>query len=228
MESAEGRKIKITKDGPYLVSGDVPLTRETILPDAEGESESWRVDSQVECGSRYALCRCGKSKTKPFCDGAHVREGFDGTEEADRRPTAERQVLIEGPLVDLADDAVLCAEARFCHRAGKAWRRVLEDDPDSAEIVVLESALCPSGRYTAIDKASGAPIEPDLETSIAVVNDPQMGVAGPLWVRNGIAIESADGHVYEVRNRVTLCRCGQSKNKPFCDGTHCLCDFHDD
>lgn len=228
MEPAEGRKIKITKNGPYLVSGGVPLTRETIVPDAEGESETWRVDGPIECGERYALCRCGKSQRKPFCDGAHVSAGFDGTEVADRRPTAQRQVLIEGPRVDLADDAVLCAEARFCHREGKAWRRVLEDDADSAEVVVRESALCPSGRYTAVDKTAAEPIEPELEPSIACVNDPQMGVAGPLWVRSGIVVESADGEAYEVRNRVTLCRCGQSKNKPFCDGTHCLCDFHDE
>lgn len=211
-----------------MVSGGVPLSRETIVPDADGESESWEVDRAVECGEHYALCRCGKSLTKPFCDGTHARNGFDGTEVADRRPTAERQVLIEGPLLDVADDAVLCAEARFCHRAGTTWRRVLEDDPASAEIVTVECALCPSGRYTAVAKASGEPMEPKLEPSIAVVDDPQMGVAGPLWVRGGIAVESADGEAYEVRNRVTLCRCGESKNKPFCDGSHCLCDFHDD
>jgi CDGSH-type Zn-finger protein len=39
-------------------------------------------------------------------------------------------------------------------------------------------------------------------------------------VRGGITIESADGVPYEVRNRVTLCRCGRSDNKPFCDASH--------
>jgi CDGSH-type Zn-finger protein len=43
---------------------------------------------------------------------------------------------------------------------------------------------------------------------------------GPLLVRGGIPVESEDGRPYEVRNRVTLCRCGHSRNKPFCDGTH--------
>ncbi|UCF09264.1 MAG: CDGSH iron-sulfur domain-containing protein, partial [Thermoplasmata archaeon] len=43
---------------------------------------------------------------------------------------------------------------------------------------------------------------------------------GPIWVRGRIPIESADGHIYEIRNRVTLCRCGWSSNKPFCDSSH--------
>ena len=36
----------------------------------------------------------------------------------------------------------------------------------------------------------------------------------------GIPIHGADGQAYEVRNRVTLCRCGRSANKPYCDGAH--------
>ena len=56
--------------------------------------------------------------------------------------------------------------------------------------------------------------------SIGIVEDPAKRCSGPLWVLGGIAVESAGGEAYEVRNRVTLCRCGASKNKPFCDGTH--------
>ena len=50
---------------------------------------------------------------------------------------------------------------------------------------------------------------------------------GPLWVTGGIAVEGADGETYEVRNRATLCRCGASKNKPFCDGEHTKIGFSD-
>jgi CDGSH-type Zn-finger protein len=46
-------------------------------------------------------------------------------------------------------------------------------------------------------------------------------------VKGGVPVESADGTVYEVRNRVTLCRCGKSTNKPFCDGTHIDVNFKD-
>ena len=66
----------------------------------------------------------------------------------------------------------------------------------------------------------GKKIEPKLPREIAVVEDEPEGKHGPLWVRGGIEIEAEDGTVYEVRNRVTLCRCGGSGNKPFCDAMH--------
>jgi CDGSH-type Zn-finger protein len=43
---------------------------------------------------------------------------------------------------------------------------------------------------------------------------------GPLFVSGGVPIERADGEPMELSNRVTLCRCGRSSNKPLCDGTH--------
>jgi hypothetical protein len=79
---------------------------------------------------------------------------------------------------------------------------------------------CHSGRLVAWDKQSGKPIEPLFEKSIGLVEGPQEGRKGPLWVRGGIPVISSDGFVYEIRNRMTLCRCGMSHNKPFCDGSH--------
>ena len=46
------------------------------------------------------------------------------------------------------------------------------------------------------------------------------GVSGPLFVRGGIKVLDSRGEPYEIRNRVTLCRCGRSSNKPLCDGSH--------
>jgi len=227
MEPAEGMRIKITRNGPYIVTGRVPMSVESIAVDAEGESESWRVDSRLADRDKCGLCRCGKSNAKPLCDGSHLDANFDGTETANTDPHLERAEVLLGPRIDVADLKELCAEARFCHRDGAVWHRVGEDSPEAAEIVVTECALCPSGRYTALDKATGEPIEPALEPAIAFVQDPHESVSGPIWVRGGIVVESADGAEYEVRNRVTLCRCGQSRNKPFCDGTHLECGFHD-
>ncbi|WP_321420860.1 CDGSH iron-sulfur domain-containing protein [uncultured Methanomethylovorans sp.] len=59
-----------------------------------------------------------------------------------------------------------------------------------------------------------------IEKSIVVIEYPLRSEHGPLWIRGGIPIESADGKLYEIRNRFTLCGCGKSKNKPFCDGSH--------
>jgi len=227
MEPAEGIRIKIVKNGPYMVSGRVPLSVESIVSDAGGESESWRVESTLPDRDRCGLCRCGQSDNKPLCDGSHVDAAFDGTETASIDFPLRRAEVLLGPRVDVADRKELCADARFCHRDGAVWHRVGEDSEEAAEVVMRESGLCPSGRYTALDKATGAQLEPGLSPSIAFVQDPQEKVSGPIWVRGGIPVESADGREYQVRNRVTLCRCGQSKNKPFCDGTHITCGFHD-
>jgi hypothetical protein len=67
----------------------------------------------------------------------------------------------------------------------------------------------------------GKAIEPKFEPNISLVEDPQEGMRGPIWLRGGIPVESSDGSTYEIRNRVALCRCGKSSNKPFCDGSHC-------
>ena len=84
---------------------------------------------------------------------------------------------------------------------------------------VEEACDCPSGRLVAWDQ-NGKAIEPDFEPSIGLIEETQAGKMGPIWVRGGIPVESADGTTYEIRNRVTLCRCGKSSNKPFCDGSH--------
>ncbi|NTU71169.1 MAG: iron-binding protein [Coriobacteriia bacterium] len=227
MKPASGVRIRVTKNGPYIVSGLVPMTVESIVCDDEGESREWRVDSRLMDRESCGLCRCGKSDAKPLCDGSHALLGFDGTEVASRAPYAEQAEMVHGPRLDLADARSLCADARFCHRDGAVWHRILEDSDEAEQLVRDECELCPSGRYTAIDSESGERLEPQLDPSIAFVQDVKAAVSGPIWVRGGIEVEAADGETYEVRNRVTLCRCGQSKNKPFCDGSHVECGFHD-
>jgi hypothetical protein len=91
---------------------------------------------------------------------------------------------------------------------------------EAKRIAIEEARDCPSGRLVVWDKKTDKPVEPEFERSVGLVEDPQVGVSGPIWVRGGIPAESADGKTYEIRNRVTLCRCGKSSNKPFCDSSH--------
>jgi CDGSH-type Zn-finger protein len=82
-------KVRISKDGPYLVSGDLPLRKEIIGTNDAEESIKWQPGQEYPAKAQYALCRCGHSATKPFCDGSHAKVGFDGTETASRKPYIE-------------------------------------------------------------------------------------------------------------------------------------------
>ena len=213
-------KIKITKNGPYLVSGGVPLSGQTMCLDSEGQCHGWQEIKKYPVEETYALCRCGRSANMPFCDGTHGKVKFEGKETASLRPYLEQAEEIDGSGLKLTDVQNLCASARFCHRGGGTWKLAEQSgNPKARQMVVEEVADCPSGRLAAWDK-DGKPIEPDFEPSIGVVEDVQAGKMGPLWVRGGIPIEAEDGTTYETRNRVTLCRCGKSLNKPFCDSRH--------
>jgi CDGSH-type Zn-finger protein len=220
--------ITVTKDGPYAVSGGPPLSKQTIGSNSEGESVDWLPGETIAAGASYFLCRCGQSARKPFCDGTHARVGFNGEETASRQPYTAQSQEIDGPALALTDAESLCAFARFCDRDGKVWSTISQATTSSArEAVVHQVGQCPSGRLVAWDLATRKPVEPRLPPSIVLVEDPRRSVSGPIWVRGGIEVIAADGSAYEVRNRVTLCRCGQSSNKPFCDGTHASVGFTD-
>ncbi len=218
--SHNGSKIRVSRNGPYLVSGGIPLAKQIIGIDAAGDSYKWSEGKKYPPKDNYALCRCGQSKNKPFCDGTHIKVNFNGTETASREPYLNQAERIDGPALELTDAQELCAVARFCERAGGIWHLTEQSKDSKAKRITIEEAgNCPSGRLVAWDK-NGKDIEPKFEPTIGLVEDPQEGMRGPIWVRGGIPVESADGSVYEIRNRVTLCRCGKSSNKPFCDGSH--------
>lgn len=221
-ETIDGkRKIKVSKNGPYLVSGGIPLVKQIIGTDTLGIPNEWRAGDRYPSHEDCALCRCGQSRNKPFCDGTHIRVNFDGNETASREPYLDQAKEIDGPALKLTDAEDFCASARFCHRAGEIWNLIPKsDNPEAKKIAIGEAGDCPSGRLVVWDKETKNALEPDFERSIGLVEDPQVGVSGPIWVRGGIPIESADGKTYEIRNRVTLCRCGKSSNKPFCDSSH--------
>ena len=218
-------KITIQQDGQYMVEGHIPLVRKEQVVSEYGEPLTWKKGQTIETKDSYDLCRCGHSKEKPFCDCSHFDANFDGTETADTRPTAERQVIIAGgKKIIVKRDLSLCMESGFC---GNRLTNVDKMTPDTGDTQVRAQVMamierCPSGSYVFSLEENGPDIEPDLPQEIAVVTEITDGgpVTGPLWVMGNIQIERADGQPFEARNRVTLCGCGRSKNKPLCDGSH--------
>ena len=223
---AAAMSITVTLNGPYVVNGGVELTEQAIVP--VGGHLEYRTVRTFPEQETYALCRCGRTSTPPFCDGAHVSSGFDGREVASREPFDERADVYPGQGVTLLDDN-RCAFARFCHREdGDVWTLTeLSADERLKREAVQASSDCPAGRLVHVDTEEGTVCEPRLDPSIALLEDPQEGVSGPLFVRGGIALIGADGCAYEMRNRYALCRCGASRNKPFCDAMHVTVGYQD-
>lgn len=217
--------IRIIENGPYIVSGNIPLSEKIII--IKDRNYEFKDGRQLPQSEKYSLCRCGKSKNAPFCDGSHEKAGFIGTETASKAKYEDRAELLEGTTIDLLDDE-RCALARFCHRdKGTVWQLVLKSDyEENRKEAIIAASNCPSGRLVAVDK-SGKQIEPEYEPSIHIIQDPEKSASGGIFVRGNIPIESSDGQIYEVRNRVVLCRCGESNIKPYCDTTHLLMKFTD-
>ena len=138
------KKIRVTKDGPYIVSGRVPLVVKEIRNDAEGYCSTWHEVKRFPLQEQYALCRCGHSKNKPFCDGTHVKIHFDGTETAGDEPYLDRADTINGPTLSLTDADGMCVHARFCMRAGGIWNLTRQSDiPEARDIAIKEAGNCP-------------------------------------------------------------------------------------
>jgi len=156
-------EIKVCKNGPYIVSGKLPISEQIIIVNKEGVPVEWRSGKKYPLQEKCGLCRCGESKNKPFCDGTHTKIGFDGTEVASSEPYVKQAKIIQGPTLKLTDVVDLCASARFCHRAGEIWNLIPKSDGlDAKRVAIEEAGDCPSGRLVVWDKKTGMAIEPKL------------------------------------------------------------------
>ena len=211
-------KIKIMKDGPYCVFGAIPLKEKIITP-VENHYE-YKEGRELPQKKNYSLCRCGQSKTPPFCDGYHKEIDFEGEETASKLEYAERADLLAGREIDLMDDH-RCAFLRFCHtEKGDTWKLIEKSDKkEERELAIKSAEECLAGRLTAVDK-EGNKLEKEFKPAIEILQDPEKDVSSAIIVKGNVEIEGADGEIYETRNSIALCRCGESANKPFCDCSH--------
>jgi len=211
---ADAPTITVAANGPYLVNG-APLVAKRWVATDKGEPVAVTSGQPIEANERYALCRCGESSRKPFCDGTHARVGFDGTETAAAR-NATRVTPADGDGITIYDDRAVCVHAGFCGTAAtNVWKMAggtSATDVRSQAIAMIER--CPSGALSYRLNGATQDNELDLASEVAIIPN------GPIQVTGGIAVTRSDGSALETRNRVTLCRCGQSGNKPLCDGSH--------
>ena len=171
-----------------------------------------------------ALCRCGGSANKPFCDGTHQKNGFSDAKQVDGS-TDQRQSYSAKSGITIHDNRSICAHAGYCSdHLASVFRYESEPwiDPagGSVEAIVETIRHCPSGAlsYT-VDSVEG----PDerVDPAIKVTKD------GPYAVVGAIELLEQSWGQGASKQRFTLCRCGGSKNKPFCDGAHWRIGFTD-
>lgn len=222
------QKITIKKDGPYKVQGRVPFIKLTQVCSEYGEPLEWQfLGDQTPDSDSYLLCRCGKSASYPFCDGSHRQNGFDGTETArtDRPPA--RVFTYRGPGVTVIKDSSLCMLSGFCVLRDTSVSELAYGsiDPVKRDRAIKMVHDCPSSSLICqLPEDPTHNYEPDLPVSIAeTIEITSYGpIRAPIWVMGYLPIERSDGVPFLPHNRVTLCTCGLSRNKPLCDGTHRL------
>jgi len=214
--SIEKPKVVCLPNGPYYLLNDlVPR----VIPNIKKSK-----GDPCATITGVALCRCGGSNNKPFCDGTHGKNGFTDTKLTDGELNKRDNYV--GKKITIHDNRGICAHAGHCtDNLSAVFKLNVEPwiDPDGATVKEMIDTItkCPSGAlsYT-ID---------DIEHRDQV-RDPMVTVTkdGPYAVTGGIELEDqvrGDGASTE---HYTLCRCGGSKNKPFCDGTHWHIGFTDD
>jgi CDGSH-type Zn-finger protein len=212
-----GRSIQASLNGPYLVTN-----ADTLL--------TW-LGECIPARPQMALCRCGGSAIKPFCDGTHARIGFTGQKEPDRVP--DRRDTYVGKQITIFDNRGICQHSGFCTDNLASVFHVGQDpfvDPNGARMEAIIAAVknCPSGALSyALDGVERRDeVDQAREPMITVSKD------GPYRITGGIPLEDEQGKNEQraqgsSREHYALCRCGHSQNKPFCSGMHWYVNFHD-
>jgi len=197
-------------DGPYLVKGlnDLRNSRGNSIPTK----------------SVIALCRCGGSANKPFCDGTHQENGFSGAKLVDG--SADRRDTYQGQRITIHDNRAICAHAGRCTDGLAAVFKYGSEpwiDPNGATIEAIIETIqqCPSGALSySLEGIENR--DQQREPAITIAKD------GPYAVVGGVRLVDQPWGQGASTEHCTLCRCGGSKNKPFCDGTHWSIGFKDE
>jgi len=210
-------RIQLQRNGPLLVRSVETITNWL--------GERLAVSSEVE------LCRCGGSASKPFCDGTHATNGFDDAKDPKRVP--DRQDTYAGQQLTVLDNRGTCAHAGFCTDGVPGVFHAGQEPfitPSGARMdeIIRAVAACPSG---ALGLAVGGH---ETRERVDSIREPAIEISkdGPYRVTGRVALLDPDGNP-EARNagasleHYSLCRCGHSRNKPFCSGMHWSVLFRD-
>jgi CDGSH-type Zn-finger protein len=202
--------IECAPNGPYIVG------KLENLQNSKGET--------IPTKPVIALCRCGASAKKPFCDGTHSKIGFSGAKLSAGGKDVRKDYV--GTKVTIHDNRSICSHAGFCTEGLNSVFRLKAEpwiDPNAAPVeqIIETVKKCPSGALS-YSIAGVEHRDQDREPMITVSKD------GPYCITGGIALTGEPRGAGASEEHYTLCRCGGSKNKPFCDGSHWYIKFKDE
>jgi len=203
-------------NGPYYLLNDQEVTPVDNLRNSLGQ--------QPTSVRGVALCRCGGSQNKPFCDGTHGTNGFTDTKTSDG--SLNKRDNYVGRELTIHDNRGICAHAGECtSNLATVFKLGTEPwiDPDgaTADAIIQTIRRCPSGALSYSVK-NVEHRDHDRDTLVMVSKD------GPYQVTGGIGLPGVERGEGASEEHYTLCRCGGSGNKPFCDGTHWHIKFKDE
>lgn len=210
-------EIRVERNGPYTVANVKHFT-------------NW-LGEELPLQPRTALCRCGQSRTKPFCDGSHAESNFSGEKDPNRVP--DRRDAYEGQQIEILDNRGICAHSGFCTDRLASVFHVGQEPfitPSGGRMDEIIQAVraCPSGALSyGIDHVEArGQVDRERPAWIEVSKDGPYRITGGIRVvdENGEDVARAEG---SSREHFSLCRCGHSQNKPFCSGMHWYVKFAD-
>ncbi len=214
-------KILPLPNGPYYLINDMQPKVVYNLQNFKGEPLSTTVG--------IALCRCGESKNKPFCDGTHNVIGFSSAnrtldENDDTKKTAikDKRRNYPGKEITVHDNRKICSHAAECVNnlssvfklGSRPW---INPDASKMNDIIDVVRRCPSGALSySIDGVEYRDPEEQRNPIVTVLKN------GPYHITGGIELIGENIQFGEgaSKEHYTLCRCGASENKPFCDGAH--------
>jgi CDGSH-type Zn-finger protein/truncated hemoglobin YjbI len=210
-------EIKVSLNGPYLVSAVAEIT-------------NW-LGEELPLQSEIALCRCGQSSNKPYCDGTHAGTNFSGAKDPKRVP--DKRDAYPGQQIEIFDNRGICAHSGFCtdrlasvFHVGK--EPFIAPSGGRMDEIIQAVRACPSGALSyGIDGVEArAQVDRARPASVEVSKDGPYRVTGDVRLVDelGNDVPRAEG---SSREHYSLCRCGHSQNKPFCSGMHWYVKFAD-
>ncbi len=211
--------IQAASNGPYLAT-NIPA-----LVDHLGIA--------TQPAPQLALCRCGASASKPACDGACHSNGFSDARDPKRVP--DQRDTYRGQQVTIFDNRGICQHSGYCtDRLPGVFRTDAEPfvAPSGGRMDEIIRAVrdCPSGAlsYALGGHEARGHVDWDHARGLAI----EVTTDGPYRVTGAVPLTGADGEPPAraqgaSAEHYALCRCGHSRNKPFCSGMHWYVGFRD-